>query len=337
MESQQCEVSSNLQDDPASAFKYLAPDIRRLSQPVPWRAVTAIGYDWALIIACFVVSLNIGSPFVWFLSALIISGRQHALLIIMHDASHRLLTNKSLGVLISNLFCSWPLFIETEGYRVNHIPHHRYLNTEKDPDLLRKLDRESEWDFPMEKKRLLKMFLRDLAGGGLIDNLRAMKKMGANKQQVTRDSKQVISKVGKIFYYGLVCSIITYVELWEAVLLLWLFPVFIFLPLFLRVRAIAEHFGLEGKSEIKLTRNYFGPWWERALFYPHNINYHLDHHVFATVPFYNLPKLHKLLMKNDEYAELAQENYSIFGPSESSVLHDIFNKGYSSKELVRKV
>ena len=26
-----------------------------------------------------------------------------------------------------------------------------------------------------------------------------------------------------------------------------------------------------------------------------NMNYHIEHHIYPTVPFYNLPKLHKLI------------------------------------------
>ncbi|MEZ4830029.1 MAG: fatty acid desaturase [Bacteroidia bacterium] len=38
---------------------------------------------------------------------------------------------------------------------------------------------------------------------------------------------------------------------------------------------------------------------------PHQVGYHLEHHLYPGVPFYHLPKLHKLLRKQDEYVEKA--------------------------------
>ena len=32
--------------------------------------------------------------------------------------------------------------------------------------------------------------------------------------------------------------------------------------------------------------------WLRWLIFPHNVNYHVEHHLYASVPQYNLPRLH---------------------------------------------
>ena len=36
---------------------------------------------------------------------------------------------------------------------------------------------------------------------------------------------------------------------------------------------------------------------ERWLFVPRNISYHVEHHFYPSVPFYNLPALHEALMQ----------------------------------------
>jgi fatty acid desaturase len=36
--------------------------------------------------------------------------------------------------------------------------------------------------------------------------------------------------------------------------------------------------------------------WERFLLVPRNIHYHVEHHFYPSVPFYNLPALHEALM-----------------------------------------
>ncbi len=38
-------------------------------------------------------------------------------------------------------------------------------------------------------------------------------------------------------------------------------------------------------------------WWERLLFAPNFVNYHMEHHLAPTVPSYNLRRMHRLLGK----------------------------------------
>jgi fatty acid desaturase len=46
-------------------------------------------------------------------------------------------------------------------------------------------------------------------------------------------------------------------------------------------------------------------WWERLIFCPGNVNYHLAHHLFPSVPFFNLPRLHRRLMQEEVFRERA--------------------------------
>jgi len=35
------------------------------------------------------------------------------------------------------------------------------------------------------------------------------------------------------------------------------------------------------------------------LFAPHQVNFHLEHHLYPSVPYYRLPELHRWLMQTD--------------------------------------
>jgi fatty acid desaturase len=67
---------------------------------------------------------------------------------------------------------------------------------------------------------------------------------------------------------------------------------------------ISEHYPLfeTGKNNLQMTRNRFAKWWEAWFFSMHNENYHLTHHLYASIPFWNLPKAHSVMMKDEEYA-----------------------------------
>ena len=71
-------------------------------------------------------------------------------------------------------------------------------------------------------------------------------------------------------------------------------------PLILRVRIIGEHGAMPElihKDARQTTRTTLATWWEKLLFGPNNINYHHEHHLAATIPSYNYPKLNKILQQ----------------------------------------
>ena len=64
----------------------------------------------------------------------------------------------------------------------------------------------------------------------------------------------------------------------------------------LRPRAIAEHGATTDFSSPPTTaRTNLVPVWLGWLIFPHRVNYHVEHHLYASVPQYNLPELHREL------------------------------------------
>jgi fatty acid desaturase len=89
---------------------------------------------------------------------------------------------------------------------------------------------------------------------------------------------------------------------------------------------VAEHFGLARTHELDSSRNVLAPWYERMLFAPHNVHYHLAHHLVPAVPFYRLPRLQKILMESPVYRDLAHENSSYVALSARSLARDLFKE-----------
>ena len=79
-----------------------------------------------------------------------------------------------------------------------------------------------------------------------------------------------------------------------------------FLLMFQYIRSVSEHFGdLEYDHLLSGTRTVKVNFLEAFIFAPHNVSYHIEHHMYSTVPFYNLLKLHDLLMQDDEFRQKA--------------------------------
>ena len=83
---------------------------------------------------------------------------------------------------------------------------------------------------------------------------------------------------------------------WLLLPLSWLYM------LLIRVRQVAEHAAvpdLFDPDPRKNTRTVVAPWWQRWLFAPNGVNYHLEHHFMASVPCYKLRQLREHLRSRD--------------------------------------
>jgi fatty acid desaturase len=97
---------------------------------------------------------------------------------------------------------------------------------------------------------------------------------------------------------------------WLYYLALWVLPSVTVLGVVFRIRQIAEHSGVEDEHELNATRTVVPTLFERMLIAPCGINWHLEHHLFPSVPFYNLPRLHKRLMQEEVFRQQAHITHS---------------------------
>lgn len=308
----------------------LTPQIRELTQLKVWRGLAALCLDWVVIIGCFWVALRFQHWAVWVASAFVIGTRQHALLVLMHDATHyRLLRNRRWNDRLSNWLLAYPLLLTTTNYRRHHLAHHRYLNTDEDPDWTRKKGIK-DWVFPKTWRELVGVLLRDLLAVNMLSTLRLVvniSKRGAGQAGAPAgkqaDKRSAGSSYGMLFYYAICLVAVTWGGLWLPVLLLWFVPALTVLPTILRLRIIAEHFGVPNHNQLNMSRNTRYSLIERLVFAPHNVGYHLDHHLHTAIPFYNLPRFHRLLTTIPSYRNQSKQSDTFWGLSPSTVLKDI--------------
>ncbi|HZQ51406.1 MAG TPA: fatty acid desaturase family protein [Bryobacteraceae bacterium] len=288
-----------------------------------WPTVAAVAFNWAIICAA-IFAMTITSWWIHPVWLLVIASRQHALLVLLHDASHSLLCrSKFWNEIISDFFCGLPFGLSTQAYRVNHLAHHEHLNTEEDPDLVRKVGpggQPEEWMFPLPWYRLARLFGRDVSGGGLLFVLRSVFRLTKAAKGPSEEKKQTLyPPVLRLVYAA---ALITF--LWVSgrpwfLLYAWLVPLFCLLPAILRLRSIAEHFALPKAHMLNESRIIHPRWWEAFLVAPHHVSLHLDHHLFPYVPWYRLPQLHRRLLANEEYRALAHINSGFFFGKKSLV------------------
>jgi len=286
-----------------ASSKYIsASDLKRLSVLQPWRTALAITVDWAVIILAIVICEWTDSWWPYLPAVLVIAGRQHALAVLLHDFGHfRFVSSKFVSEWTADLFIAWPLLATLEGYRRNHLGHHRYLNTDKDPDWKIKLG-SREFTFPQEMRFAILNLAGYLVGVSTVRDFRkALIRMRADERSTPRYMALRIS------FYVVAATLLTVTGTWTGFLLYWVVPYMTFFFMFMYIRSVADHFGstMDYSHDLTGTRTVMPYFWERWFFSPHNINYHIEHHLYASVPYYRLPELSRILMSHPEYAARA--------------------------------
>lgn len=313
-------------------------DLMSLSRLEPSKFYFALVGNYSWIAASILMMLKMPNPLTFALGLLIIGTRQHGNAALMHEGSHyRIHKNRKLNDFISNFFIAYPLFIETEAFRGSHQQHHSYLNTDKDPDWMRKKGLR-EWSFPLPKREIFIMLTKILFGRGALLILIQLNRLSTRgdmpKTKATADERKSKLKYRLAYYTGL-AVILTATNTWAYYLLFWIAPLLTILPVLLRLRSIAEHFGLPNNSEMNSSRNNLSRGIEAFLFAPHNVGYHLAHSLYVQVPFYNLKKLHQLLNEDPNYRENAHNNDSYFF-GKNSIFKDLTNPLEESKKMDMK-
>ncbi|MDK3075095.1 fatty acid desaturase family protein [Sedimentitalea sp. JM2-8] len=236
------------------------------------------------------------------LAVVVIGSRQLGLAILMHEAAHNaLFRNRRLNDFVGEWLCGRPILAELAAYRHYHLTHHRFTQTEKDPDLV------LSSKFPTTRASLKRKFIRDLTGQTGFKQLAAQVMMSVRLagdhdavETAASDFAQAFKArdlfkslpifIGVIILMGLVGN-------WWWGLTFWLLPYLTWFQFVLRVRNIAEHGATEvSENALQNVRTTLAGPVARLLVAPYWVNYHLEHHMVMHVPCWRLKAMHALLV-----------------------------------------
>ncbi len=305
----------------ASADPELAELVGR--RPNTWAGLSQLVLQWLLIVATAAAAQLIHAWPATVLAIVFIGTRQHALLVLMHDAAHYLLVReRRLNDLMSNLSLSFPLLISTSCYRDHHMAHHRHLNTPSDPDYVDAFS-------PASRGELLRLLLCDVSGLSTLKSLRSVDQFGVFALWGSSAASRRAERLLFLGFCAAVALAIAASGVGQLLLTWWLAPMVFVLPLLLRVRSLGEHAGLLPEAHIRPARSIAVRPLERLLVAPCSIGRHLEHHLFPKVPNYRLERLSQRLRQLASGPPMKQTGGYAFGPA--SVLGELFpgNRGRS--------
>lgn len=280
-------------------------EIRMLTRRSNAAGFWVVASTWGIIGLTFAVLARWPHPVTFLLALIILGGRQLALSIAMHEAAHRtLFESRFLNDIVADWLCARPVWADVARYRKHHLGHHAQTGTERDPD------RSLAAPFPVSRRSLARKFLRDLTGisgvrriVGLIlmdleileytvaaevvrrprqrriDHLRAGLRHGAGVLLTNVALATVLGLAGHLWVYS--AWVVAYLTTYS---------------LFLRIRSLAEHACTEQSADpFRNTRTTRAGLLARITVAPLHVNYHIEHHFLVAVPYFRLPRMHRML------------------------------------------
>ena len=257
--------------------------------------------NWAAIIAIFAVVAAYPNPLTILLALPLLAGRQLGLTVLMHDAGHgTLFRTPWLNDFVGQYFCALPTFNDQPSYAKGHLEHHRKAGSHDDPDL------PNYAAYPVDSDSFKRKMWRDLTGqtgfkllAYIARGASGVVSGGADPRNTGVFRKQLLAQLVLI----LLLSVAGHPWLY----LLWLGAFLTFFMAIIRIRQVAEHAAvpdLYDPDPRMNTRTVDAPWWQRILFAPNGVNYHMEHHFLASVPCYRLKALRQHLARRGALDEV---------------------------------
>lgn len=240
---------------------------------------------WIQSVGVLAVAAWWGNPIGWIIAFPLMGRAMARFAILGHEAAHRLLfSNRALNDRIGAWLVAYPAFVPLDAYRRSHMAHHREEFGPNEPDL------GLYSGYPVTADSWRRKLTRDADGNSGWKNLKGLlRALGSER------GRPVAIKI-------LAWQLVLFVGLWVGLGRWWIYPIFWLLPwmtcwrVFNRLRAVAEHGGMQQSTDRRLTTHHVRQSvWARFWIVPFNTGWHLAHHVDIGVPFSNLPRLHREL------------------------------------------
>jgi len=271
-------------------------ELRPFNEKSDWEGAKLVVLNWAAVAAIFAALAWWTNPLTILAALCLLGGRQLGFAALMHDCGHGLLfaspwANKHVG----QWLCAYPILSDQQRYMAGHRKHHAWAGTDRDPDL------PNYRAYPITKASFRRKVWRDLTGRTGWKALKATWRRG--KADLGKAPWNGNALLGHLIVNGAMFAVLAATG--NALLyLLWPAAFVTTYMLIARLRQVAEHGATPDLYDLdprKNTRTTYVRWWEKLFVAPFNLNYHLEHHLLASVPCYRLKDFHRFLSEKGIY------------------------------------
>jgi fatty acid desaturase len=277
-------------------------DVAYFTAKSDWQAWRMVLGNWLCIAAILGAVATWTNPVTIVVAVVLLAGRQLALSVLMHDCGHRtLFRTAQLNDVIGQWLCALPVMNDQPSYARGHLEHHRKSGSHDDPDL------PNYEAYPISRASFRRKMWRDLTGQTGF-KLMAYIFRGASGVISTEKRRSALPFMQQLMVQlGLFLMLAFFGIAWTFIL--WVVAYMTVFMCIIRVRQIAEHAAvpdLFDPDPRMNTRTIDAPWWQRIVFAPCAVNFHMEHHFMASVPCYKLRALRQHLRDRHALDEVPQ-------------------------------
>ena len=243
---------------------------------------------WIQTIGVIALAVWWGNPIGYVLAFLLMGRADAQFAALMHESAHRLLfANKRINDFVGRWIVGYPIFTSTDAYRRVHMAHHRHEFGPDEPDI------PLYSGYPITPASFRRKLVRDATGR---TGFRLFRDQFAPARWKDSRARRTLLQI--LLVQAILLGVAIAVGKWWLYPLLWVLPYITVWRVINRLRAIAEHGGMNESSDRRETTHTVKQHaLARFALVPYNIGWHLPHHVDAGVPMRALPRYHQALIE----------------------------------------
>ncbi|MGZ5494486.1 MAG: fatty acid desaturase family protein [Thermoanaerobaculia bacterium] len=276
-----------------------ADELRRLHRKRPLLHAFVAGANFTALIASGAAIVLLDRWYIWVPFAVMAGFAVFNCTILLHEVVHRAVVRDSDERLyrVLGLLYAMPSGISASQFTRWHLDHHASLgHNEEDP--------KRHYLSPKRNARWLKALYFTPALFPIY--FRAAAKETASYEPALRRRIAVERTATIVFQLGILAAIAA-IGGWFIAFKLYMVPVFFVFPVAFALNRLGQHYDIDPADPAKWSTLMKASWfWDFAYLYS---NYHIEHHYFPSVPFYNLPKLQRLLKPFYEKRGMVAHSY----------------------------
>jgi len=276
-----------------------AEDLRGLHAKRPWlHALVAFGNFAALVLSGAAI-VHFDRWYIWLPFALVAGFAVFNCTVLLHEVVHRAVLTKSDERIyrILGLLYAIPSGISASQFTRWHLDHHAELGSEEG-------DPKRHYLSPKINARWLKFLYFTPALFPIYFRAAGLEGRSYEPEMQRRIARE---RIATIIFQLAVLGAIAWIGGWWIAWKLYVVPVFFVFPIAFALNRVGQHYDIDPDDAAQWATLVKGSWfWDVAYLFS---NYHLEHHYFPGVPFYNLPRLQKLLMPFYEKRGMTAHGY----------------------------
>ncbi len=276
-----------------------AEELRKLHQRRPLlHAAVAIGNFGALLASGAAIVL-LGTWYFWLPFSVIAGFAIFNCTVLLHEVVHRTVLDKpdERRYRILGLLYAIPSGISASQFTRWHLDHHAGLGSDDE-------DPKRHYLSPKINARWLKFLYFTPALFPIYFRAAAREAAAYEPELRERIARERLATIAvQLGILGLIAFLGGWAIAWK----LYIVPVLFVFPVAFALNRLGQHYDIDPADPAQWSTLVKGSWfWDIVYLFS---NYHLEHHYFPSVPFYNLPKLQTLLMPFYEKRGMTPRSY----------------------------